>query len=70
MCNGLNSIAGIEFTKEVMQNAVGITKKLDNFISDCDNYVAGKFKGGEIDENLLFAVSSRFSNVILDHKYY
>nr|XP_012235778.1 PREDICTED: probable cysteine--tRNA ligase, mitochondrial isoform X1 [Linepithema humile]XP_012235779.1 PREDICTED: probable cysteine--tRNA ligase, mitochondrial isoform X1 [Linepithema humile] len=45
---------GIEFSEEVMQNAVEITKKLDNFINDCDNYVAGKFKGGEIDENLLF----------------
>lgn len=45
---------GIEFSDEVMQNAVGITKKLDNFINDCDNYVAGRFKAGEIDENLLF----------------
>ncbi|XP_011863318.1 PREDICTED: probable cysteine--tRNA ligase, mitochondrial [Vollenhovia emeryi] len=44
----------IEFSDEVMQTAVSITKKLDNFINDCDNYVAGKFKAGEIDENLLF----------------
>ena len=40
-----------------MQNAVSTIKKFDNFISDCDNYVAGKFETGEIDENLLFAVS-------------
>ncbi|TGZ53489.1 Cysteinyl-tRNA synthetase, mitochondrial [Temnothorax longispinosus] len=45
---------GIEFTDEVMQTAMSVTKKLDNFINDCDNYVAGRFKAGEIDENLLF----------------
>ncbi|XP_012528057.1 probable cysteine--tRNA ligase, mitochondrial isoform X2 [Monomorium pharaonis] len=45
----------IEFSDEIMQNAVSVTKKLDNFINDCDNYVAGRFKTGEIDENLLFA---------------
>lgn len=65
MCNILNFIVGIEFSEEVMQNAVGITKKLDNFMNDCDNFVAGKFKGGEIDENILLTVS--FSNVALDH---
>ncbi|XP_024883349.1 cysteine--tRNA ligase, mitochondrial [Temnothorax curvispinosus] len=45
---------GIEFTDEVIQTAMSVTKKLDNFINDCDNYVAGRFKAGEIDENLLF----------------
>lgn len=58
MCNELNSVAGIEFSNEVMQAAVSVTKKLDNFMNDCDNYVAGKFKAGEIDENLLFTVST------------
>lgn len=61
MCNELNSVVGIEFTDEVMQIAVSVTKKLDNFINDCDNCVAGRFKAGEIDENLLFAVSYQFS---------
>lgn len=46
---------GIEFSDEVMQNAVLVTKKFDNFINDCDNYVAGKFETGEIDENLLLS---------------
>ncbi|XP_011703416.1 PREDICTED: probable cysteine--tRNA ligase, mitochondrial isoform X1 [Wasmannia auropunctata] len=45
---------GIEFSDEVMQTAVTVIKKLDNFMNDCDNYVAGRFKTGEIDENLLF----------------
>ncbi|XP_018360959.1 PREDICTED: probable cysteine--tRNA ligase, mitochondrial [Trachymyrmex cornetzi] len=45
---------GIEFSDEVIQTAVSVTKKLDNFINDCDNYVAGKFKTGKIDENLLY----------------
>ncbi|KYN03790.1 PREDICTED: probable cysteine--tRNA ligase, mitochondrial [Cyphomyrmex costatus] len=45
---------GIEFSDEVMQTAVSVTKKLDNFINDCDNYVVGNFKTGEIDENLLY----------------
>ncbi|KAG5344542.1 SYCM protein, partial [Acromyrmex charruanus] len=45
---------GIEFSDEVIETAVSVTKKLDNFINDCDNYVAGKFKTGEIDENLLY----------------
>ncbi|KAL0127604.1 hypothetical protein PUN28_003117 [Cardiocondyla obscurior] len=44
---------GINFTDEVMQIAVQVTKKLDNFLNDCDNYVAGRFKASEIDENLL-----------------
>lgn len=60
MCNQSNFIAGIEFSDEIMQNAVSITKKFDNFTSDCDNYVAGKFKTGEIDENLLFTVKNQF----------
>lgn len=48
-----------------MQTAVATTKKLDNFINDCDNYVAGRFKTGEIDENLLFTVSYQFLLFIL-----
>jgi len=44
-----------------MQTAMSVTKKLDNFINDCDNYVAGRFKTGEIDENLLFTVSYQFN---------
>ncbi|XP_011648129.1 probable cysteine--tRNA ligase, mitochondrial isoform X1 [Pogonomyrmex barbatus] len=44
----------IEFTEEIMQGAISLNKKLHNFINDCDNYVAGTFKTGEIDENLLF----------------
>jgi len=54
-------VAGIEFSDEVMQTAMSVTKKLDNFINDCDNYVAGRFKTGEIDENLLFTVSYQFN---------
>lgn len=60
LCTINQFIAGIEFSDEIMQNAVSITKKFDNFISDCDNYVAGKFKTGEIDENLLFTVNNQF----------
>ncbi|EFN83100.1 Cysteinyl-tRNA synthetase, mitochondrial [Harpegnathos saltator] len=44
---------GIEFSDEVMQNAVSVTKKIENFISDSDTYTAGKLQAGEIDENLL-----------------
>ncbi|KAL6447973.1 hypothetical protein ACFW04_000192 [Cataglyphis niger] len=55
---------GIEFSDEIMQNAVSITKKFDNFTSDCDNYVAGKFKTGEIDENLLFTTLHETRNKV------
>lgn len=57
------NFTGIEFSDEVMQVAVSVTKKLDNFINDCDNYVAGRFKAGEIDENLLFIVN--YINLVL-----
>lgn len=61
---------GIEFSDEVMQVAVSVTKKLDNFINDCDNYVAGRFKAGEIDENLLFITlrdtKSRVHSALVD----
>lgn len=65
----LHLITGIEFSDEVMQNAVLVTKKFDNFINDCDNYVAGKFETGEIDENLLLSVNNQyftFSNIDLN----
>lgn len=62
MYNKLNFITGIEFSDEVLQTAVLVTKKLDNFINDCDNYVAGSFKASEIDENLLLTVSYQFSS--------
>lgn len=62
--NRINSIAGIEFSDEVMQNAVSITKKMENFINDCDNYVAGKVQASEIDENLLLTVSYRIDSYI------
>ncbi|XP_020283326.1 probable cysteine--tRNA ligase, mitochondrial isoform X2 [Pseudomyrmex gracilis] len=46
---------GIEFSEKVMQNAVAVINKFDNFLSDCDNFIAGRFKGAKIDENILLA---------------
>jgi len=42
-----------------MQNAVSISKKFENFIDDSNNYVAGRFKADQVDENLLFKVGSQ-----------
>ncbi|XP_014478439.1 PREDICTED: probable cysteine--tRNA ligase, mitochondrial isoform X2 [Dinoponera quadriceps] len=44
---------GLEFTEKINQNAVIVMKKIENFISDCSTYAAGKLQTGEIDENLL-----------------
>lgn len=55
---------GIEFSDEIMQNAVSLTKKFENFINDCDNYVAGKLPGSEIDENLLLTTLHETRNKV------
>lgn len=57
--NPTSHIADIEFSDEVMQNAVSVSDKFEHFLNDSDSYVAGKFQTGEIDENLLFKVSSQ-----------
>ena len=45
-----------------MQNAVFTLKKIENFISDCDNYVRGKLYGGCVDESSLLQVCCKNAN--------
>ncbi|XP_032666506.1 probable cysteine--tRNA ligase, mitochondrial isoform X2 [Odontomachus brunneus] len=55
---------GLEFTDEIMQNAVSVTKKIENFVSDCNTYVVGKLQTGKIDENLLLTTLQNTKNQI------
>lgn len=40
-----------------MNNAIDILHKIEHFINDCDNYIAGKWNIGNIDEVALLRVS-------------
>ncbi|XP_066594395.1 probable cysteine--tRNA ligase, mitochondrial isoform X2 [Prorops nasuta] len=44
---------GIEFSDELMKNSVAILHKIENFISDCDNYVIGKLPRGNVNGSAL-----------------
>lgn len=40
----------IIYSDEVINHAVNITSKIDNFINECNNYVTGKLNSGNVDE--------------------
>ncbi|XP_033227492.1 probable cysteine--tRNA ligase, mitochondrial [Belonocnema kinseyi] len=66
LCLMTNYRRGIEFSDGAMQNAVSTLKKIQNFISDCDNYVAGKQKCGCVDESSLLLSLNDTRNRVLE----
>lgn len=44
-----------------MQGAIAILKKLENFLSDCQNYVSGQLSVVKIEENLIIDVSKKMT---------
>lgn len=54
-----------------MTGAVSTMNKIEHFISDCDNYIAGRWSAGNVDEVTLLRVSV-FVNYIINvymHSY-
>uniref|UniRef100_A0A1B6CD56 cysteine--tRNA ligase n=2 Tax=Clastoptera arizonana TaxID=38151 RepID=A0A1B6CD56_9HEMI len=46
--------SGIEYSPDSMQNAVGNYRKIESFLSDCEQYISGIKTDGAIDENEVF----------------
>ncbi|KZC06253.1 Cysteine--tRNA ligase, mitochondrial [Dufourea novaeangliae] len=54
----------IHFSDDIMDNAVNLLKKIEHFLSNCDNYVAGKWISGNVDEvTLLRCLDETKNNV-------
>lgn len=47
----------LKFSDVIMNNAIDILHKIEHFINNCDNYIAGKWNIGNIDEVSLLRVS-------------
>ncbi|XP_017878367.1 probable cysteine--tRNA ligase, mitochondrial [Ceratina calcarata] len=41
---------GLKFSDAVMNNATGTLNKIEHFMNDCDNYIAGRWSLGNVDE--------------------
>ncbi|KAK2582631.1 hypothetical protein KPH14_004913 [Odynerus spinipes] len=53
LCLLSNYRNNIIYSDEVIDHAVNITNKIENFINECNNYVTGKLNSGNIDEAAL-----------------
>lgn len=47
----------LKFSNDVMNNAVAVLHKIENFINDCHNYIIGNWDIGKVDEVTLLHVS-------------
>lgn len=47
----------LQFSHDVMDNAVAVLHKIEHFISNCHNYIVGNWNTGDVNEATLFRVS-------------
>ncbi|KOC70241.1 putative cysteine--tRNA ligase, mitochondrial [Habropoda laboriosa] len=55
LCLFSNYKTGIQFSDNVMINAVNILHKIEHFINDCNSYIAGNWNCGNVDEVMLLS---------------
>ena len=56
-------ILDVTYSNELIKNAITSLKKIEFFISDCNNYVNGSYDGGDVNEPELLKV---LSNICLN----
>ena len=64
LCLLSNYKTGIKYSEDIMSNAVNLLNKVEHFIHDCDNYTAGRWSTGNVDEvTLLRCLDETISDV-------
>ncbi|XP_076233789.1 cysteine--tRNA ligase-like protein, mitochondrial [Calliopsis andreniformis] len=64
LCLLSNYKNGIKFSDSVMTTAVNTLDKIEHFMNDCDNYIAGRWSVGSVDEiTLLRCLDETKNNV-------
>ncbi|CAL7950106.1 unnamed protein product [Xylocopa violacea] len=62
LCLLSNYRNGLEFSDTTMNLAVDLLHKIEHFINDCDNYIAGRWNIGNIDEVALLSCLEETKN--------